>query len=1609
MKISNFKKFIASFLVTTLVLTSIPQVDVFASGMTYTPNDFGLTLTQTSASNGKVNYDLDWDPVKFTYNDDGSIPTTRYYVARKKVLPAGVDGKYDNQGEYAWELRGNYTDEGVKVLNIYPNAGDGLQSWMNSLNSSTEANGFDVNIQVDKQSLSSFNSNPTQYLKKEADGSYNYDVVVFGFWDSNNHVDLASSSSTAYKHIDDYIKSGYGVIFGHDTIQMQDNSRNPNFTKLLTENSEFYVVPRDQSGWHYSEKIGVKQQSSLTTYPFDIYGKELIIPMTHNVNQLATEASQVYMTFEKNFYPHPGDGPYYNYNVNGAKDTVVYEKSSGKYVLAEDVNFTDTSKYLPANSYLMKDGNVAFIQCGHSSGKTSTTEQMILANTIYSLKQMVKGTHSIDQALDTERPDAPSVNYSTTSKTAFNFTADDNGSEYLYRTIAAPVGLSIYNEWDNIKQIIGNSSTDSYTYPDKRMVAFSTLESTGEVKAELKTTGTYEYYIDNNPIGEKRDSESGTKLLNINDTFNIPTLAEGLNKDSYLHIWSYDNANNLSVERTLGDGNYTSNSGVSYNILNGITNVKLWDAYPKYPVSVKYTDDQGNDISNLVSNKPTFEDQLLGSTFTPPIATIDNYRYKESTPSTSVVVSNDETANVVTHVYEPIISKDIYIVTHKDNTVETKYTTVKGTATDTFNLYLPEVYNNYEYGGFSKETSTSPRDTTNILSSDGNEYNITIEDTKPLYLHYDAQVASVNLTVKDTAGNVFAKISKTGYVGDKIAIPSSQIKIAVKSDANNLPLSGTHAYTNYKDLNHTITVNLTEEKTYEETIILQPRRKPVRYEGIEFDNNGGYIGRKELDVVDFEFAYTDDTETNYVKDVYKDFAGWNYISGNNHKSIDFRNAAPFVTTLLYYKGVPPTQTYNVDVYYKENIPNGTLLDSEQLHDKSILDPAVIDIKHFDDYELNRIEVLQYEDNSQNPVHTYTYTNPTDNIYAHMPELNPNATTSGSAIVYSKYETNLYYTPYTTVTYKEYLSDTNRINPPTLINECDYSVLLNEQVILDRSYTSSEAEIEKVVIDGVEQPNPSSFDFSVTANTMNKTIEVYYRPLTYDLNVVARSNGSDNYTLYTYTDIPISHSTVFKVPEVANYTFTGATTTAPGTVTQVVSNKYSFTPNGNEGEYTVYLDYGHDAKLIVTYELLHYDAQGKIKNEVKTFTENVFVGSDYTINIPEAANYSLEIAYLDGTRYNLTEGNSYTFKITNTLEHAYLVYVPNPNPVTLIANPNGAGTFNGYTQDVTTDFLHDNNYAPGAKVTIDASANQGYSFINWTSSDVTIVEPTSNSTSFIMPNKAVTVTANFRSNSVVVTPDPWEPTEPEEPEEPEEPVEPSKPEKPIKPVTPVEPELPITDPSHPGYWDFVRMYDPYIHGYPTGLVEPSSKITRAEVLSALYNLFGEGYVPNQSSVSKFTDVKQDVWYSNAIAYATDFDIVNGYEDGTLRPNDEISRAELIAILARYADSEGVEIKKAHFTDSETVAWAQDSIDLLYSLGMLGGYEDGTVRPKKTTSRAEFVTLVNRLIKRPLTFDEDITFPDLPQTHWAYNDMMNAANGGVVTDDIISEATKNYSEK
>ena len=171
---------------------------------------------------------------------------------------------------------------------------------------------------------------------------------------------------------------------------------------------------------------------------------------------------------------------------------------------------------------------------------------------------------------------------------------------------------------------------------------------------------------------------------------------------------------------------------------------------------------------------------------------------------------------------------------------------------------------------------------------------------------------------------------------------------------------------------------------------------------------------------------------------------------------------------------------------------------------------------------------------------------------------------------------------------------------------------------------------------------------------------------------------------------------------------------------------------------------------------------------------------------------------------------------------------------------------------------------------------------------------------------------------------------------------------------------------------------YIVGYGNGEVRPQNNITRAEVATIFFRLLTDDVRDeNLTKTNRYSDVAATSWYNTAVSTLSSMGIITGYPDGTFRPNAAITRAEFAAIAARF-DNNG-DKTAAKFSDIAT-HWARDEISIAYNNGWITGYPDGTFGPQRDITRAETMTLVNRVLNRQPETEDDL-LPNM--TVWTDN--------------------------
>lgn len=197
----------------------------------------------------------------------------------------------------------------------------------------------------------------------------------------------------------------------------------------------------------------------------------------------------------------------------------------------------------------------------------------------------------------------------------------------------------------------------------------------------------------------------------------------------------------------------------------------------------------------------------------------------------------------------------------------------------------------------------------------------------------------------------------------------------------------------------------------------------------------------------------------------------------------------------------------------------------------------------------------------------------------------------------------------------------------------------------------------------------------------------------------------------------------------------------------------------------------------------------------------------------------------------------------------------------------------------------------------------------------------------------------------------------------------------------------------------RDHFAYVQGYPDGTVKPAGSITRAEVAAILFRLMDvDSRSLYYSTASGFRDVDSTKWYNTYVATLNNAGVITDSRTGYFRPNDAITRAELAAMLAQFAEKKSAAI---YFSDVSAGYWAANAIALTANLGWINGYPDGTFGPDKTVTRAELMAMVNRATGRAPESTSALlsgmkTWKDNADTaRWYYLDVQEATNSHTYT--------------
>ena len=280
------------------------------------------------------------------------------------------------------------------------------------------------------------------------------------------------------------------------------------------------------------------------------------------------------------------------------------------------------------------------------------------------------------------------------------------------------------------------------------------------------------------------------------------------------------------------------------------------------------------------------------------------------------------------------------------------------------------------------------------------------------------------------------------------------------------------------------------------------------------------------------------------------------------------------------------------------------------------------------------------------------------------------------------------------------------------------------------------------------------------------------------------------------------------------------------------------------------------------------------------------------------------------------------------------------------------------------------YTVEQDITLSAPTRAGYTFTGWTWDGQTEPQTTVNLAAGSVTGD-LTFTANWKiklPDVPVVDPDDDDDDDDDEPGT----------------VTP--------DDTGVSDWLDTENHIQYLSGYGEGKFGPEDNMIRAQAAQMFYNLLLDKDVAITVS---FSDVAENAWYAEAVNTLASLGIVDGVGGGLYAPERAITRAEFTVIAMRFAhlDTSGENI----FSDVSRSDWFYDQVVGSVKYGWINGYADGTFRPNNTITRAEVTTIVNRMLGRSADreyVDANIgsltQFNDISRAHWAYYEVMEAAN-------------------
>lgn len=513
-----------------MLLTNSVTAQAADTGSIISYGDFRISVSQVASNSGAAK--IDWS--SYNYSD-------KYFKVYKKAVyspynTATVDESYASIGVDYKQV------SSVNVLQIYPNgtsANNQIKAWVenqwgaNAGYRNADEYQYSANIiHVDSIDNASFNANPNAYLYKRADGSWSYDVVFYGTWDCNNCNDFNSAS---YNTLSAFVKAGKGLIMGHDVATPSCNANTVTFVRNHFSECMGIYPSGGYAPQPGNTQIELTRTGLFTTYPYKIgsVGTVLTIPFCHT--------SQQYFTNDK-----------YRW-----------------------VKFVGQSEDYNVNHYMVTQGNFAMIQTGHSSGSSSTHEQLIIANLCFYCNQMLFASSSSTDysATDYARPVVQNGAYNyTTSGGTCSWSAYDNGTTYDYYV-----------------ESFGKDDTTK-----------SGVMATSDVVRQSITVGLshYQVVLDTNSSNYAMGASTGIRVNNAGSTGSYAISGTSSSSYRYLHVAAVDLNGNVStpivitippINLVVFDKNTPTDVCMTWNVTGSMANQDFLVGSAKTLISNAYT------------------------------------------------------------------------------------------------------------------------------------------------------------------------------------------------------------------------------------------------------------------------------------------------------------------------------------------------------------------------------------------------------------------------------------------------------------------------------------------------------------------------------------------------------------------------------------------------------------------------------------------------------------------------------------------------------------------------------------------------------------------------------------------------------------------------------------------------------------------------------------------------------------------------------------------------------------------------------------------------------------------------------------------------------------